>query len=266
MRFILFLFAFTCFHTQAQNLSVHKTITQDSLFLSFVNEFQIPIEVNISPLDSTRNYMSTKNYALLFYNDTLKNAVILPMNKVADTSSIHLKKFINFKGSFGHPDAQHDQSKYVLPFLKGKKYEIMQSFGGNFSHNLKSSYYAIDFSLPIGDTIVAARSGKVFFVKEDSKEHCRTRKCMDKANKILILHKDGTYANYVHLNYNGAFVEVGDQVQAGDVIGISGMTGFTTKPHLHFVVHKAKGVSVPVYFKGMRKKKLKKGKLYKRKK
>ena len=266
MRFLLILvfFSFSCLH--GQKLSTHKTIVKDTLYISFINEFQIPIEVRLSPLDSTKRHIETINYALLDYNDTLKNAVALPIRKVRDTSSIDLNKFTHFKGNFGHPDAQPDETKYILPFVKGKKYKIMQSFGGSFSHNLKSSYYAIDFSLPIGDTIVAARDGLVFYVKQDSKEHCRTRKCMDKANKILILHQDGTYANYVHLDYNGAFVNVGDQVQAGEVIGISGMTGFTTKPHLHFVVHKARGISVPVYFEGVRRKKLKKGKFYKRRK
>jgi murein DD-endopeptidase MepM/ murein hydrolase activator NlpD len=106
----------------------------------------------------------------------------------------------------------------------------------------------------------------VFFVKEDSNEHCPTRDCVNKGNKILILHADGTIANYVHLDFNGALVDVGDLVTAGQPIGISGMTGFTTIPHLHFVVHKARGETVPVYFQGIGQKALKQGKYYSRKK
>jgi len=48
------------------------------------------------------------------------------------------------------------------------------------------------------------------------------------------------------------------------------MTGFTTTPHLHFVVHKATedegNISVPIEFEGYIGKKLKRGKKYKRKK
>jgi len=80
----------------------------------------------------------------------------------------------------------------------------------------------------------------------------------------LVLHTDGTFANYTHLDFEGALVKVGDVVKAGDVIGMSGMTGFTTKPHLHFVVHKARSISVPIYFEGIGRKKLKKDKSYRR--
>lgn len=250
----------------AQNLKAFKNIEYDSVHISFINPFLAPIEVNFEALDSVKSYVKVKTYKLLNHKDTINDALVIPLKYIADTTQINPTHFVNFKGSFGNPNHEPDDSLYHLPYKKGKAYKIMQSFGGSFSHKLESSYYAIDFSIPIGDTITAARSGKVFFVKEDSQTHCPTRKCMKKANKILVLHSDGSYANYTHLDYNGALVEVGDKVKTGDVIGISGMTGFTTKPHLHFVVHKSRSVSIPVYFKGVRRKKLKKGKIYKRRK
>ena len=159
----------------------------------------------------------------------------------------------------------HDDSyEYALPFPRGKTYKIIQGFGGRFSHNKPHSKYAIDFSLQVGDTITAAREGIVVFTKEDSKEY-GGRSFMNKGNKIIIMHNDGTYGNYVHLDYDGAIVEVGDKVKRGQPIGISGMTGFTTTPHLHFVVIKDRGLAIPVYFEGYRKKKLKQGKRYMRK-
>lgn len=69
-------------------------------------------------------------------------------------------------------------------------------------------------------------------------------------------------AHYVHLNFEGALVEVGDIVEANQPIGISGMTGFTTIPHLHFVLYKARSISIPFTFKGIKHKKLKLGKYY----
>lgn len=267
MRFFWFiLLLFYANILLAQTLKPIKTFENDSVHIDFINPFYAPIEVNLKALDSTKSYIRTNSYALLYYQDTLKNALVIPLKHIADTSKINPTKYIDFKGSLGNPNKTPDDSLYVLPYPKGKRYKIMQSFGGSFSHNLESSYYAIDFAMPIGDTITAARNGKVIFVKEDSKTHCPTRKCMDKANKVLILHNDGTFANYTHLDFKGALVDVGDAVKAGDVVGISGMTGFTTKPHLHFVVHKARSISVPIYFLGVGRKKLKKDKFYRHKK
>ncbi|NEV94405.1 M23 family metallopeptidase [Psychroflexus sp. YR1-1] len=249
----------------AQSLKASKTIKQDSVYLDFINLFSIPVEVNLSGKDSLGSEVRFKPYTLLHANETLKEALVIPLKSVKDTAQIQIEDYINFKATFGSPFSKEDGTRYILPYLKGMQYEIMQSYGGAFSHKSTSSYYAIDFSLQVGDTVTAARDGVVFFVKEDSKEHCPTPKCIDKANKILISHKDGTYANYVHLDYEGALVNVGDTIKAGDMIGISGMTGFTTKPHLHFVVHKARSVSVPIRFKGVWRKKLKQGKLYRRK-
>lgn len=249
-----------------QSLIGKKRFTQDTVYISFINTFKIPIETNISPKDSLKTKIRVNKYQLLAYLDTIEEAIVIPLNMIEDTSKIKLNTFINFEATFGNPKAKPDDSLYALPFQKGKRIKIIQSFGGKFSHDLKSSYYAIDFGTQIGDTITAARNGTVFYTKEDSKEHCRTRKCMNKANKILVLHSDGTYANYVHLDYNGALVEPGDKVKTGQVIGISGMTGFTTIPHLHFVVHQSNSESIPIYFRGIGSKKLKPGKKYKRRK
>jgi murein DD-endopeptidase MepM/ murein hydrolase activator NlpD len=252
--------------SQAQTIETLKRIENDSVYIDFINPYLAPIEIKLSPLDSTKTFIKGNSYGVLKHIDTLKNALILPVNRVKDTSKINLKRFIEFKANFGDPNSKIDRTyEYSLPFPRGKRYKIIQSFGGNFSHNKPHSKYAIDIGTQIGDTITAIRPGTVFFVKEDSKEHCRTPKCVDKGNKVLILHDDGSIANYVHLDFNGAFVAVGDRVKDSEPIAISGMTGFTTIPHLHLVIHQSRGVSIPFKFKGQNTKKLKKGRFYKRK-
>ena len=61
---------------------------------------------------------------------------------------------------------------------------------------------------------------------------------MDKGNFIEIQHDDGTVAHYHHLRLMGVRVEKGQRVEQGELIGLSGNTGYSTGPHLHFAVTK----------------------------
>lgn len=167
---------------------------------------------------------------------------------------------------FGDPSAiKHDDSfLYLLPIKKGKKFEVSQSFGGKHSHNDEVSKYSVDFKMDIGTPVVAARSGIVVKVLEHFTEN-GGKELVSKANKVVIMHDDGTFGSYVHLEYNGADVEVGDEVKQGQVIGRSGNTGNSRGPHLHFVVRVGRDISVPIQFQGYEGKILKRGQRVRRK-
>ncbi|KAA2223753.1 M23 family metallopeptidase [Chryseobacterium sediminis] len=123
---------------------------------------------------------------------------------------------------------------YDLPFKKGKSVNIYQGYNGTFSHQNENS---LDFTMPEGTEVTAAREGLVTDLVSTSNIGCPTRSCIDKANYITILHPDGTFAQYYHLKQNGVKVNIGDQVKKGDVIGLSGNTGWSKGPHLHFVCY-----------------------------
>jgi len=55
-------------------------------------------------------------------------------------------------------------------------------------------------------------------------------------NWVMIRHTDGTIGRYIHLTQNGALVELGDTILQGQKIGLSGNSGPSTGPHLHFDV------------------------------
>ncbi len=127
-----------------------------------------------------------------------------------------------------------DDYIYELPYKKGETYRVVQGYGGLFSH---THIAAIDFDMPLGTKVFAARSGTVFAYKDDSNEGGVSSKYKRKANYLIIKHEDGSLGCYWHLQKNGALIKSG-RVQKGQLIALSGATGFILRPHLHFSVKK----------------------------
>lgn len=127
---------------------------------------------------------------------------------------------------------------YALPYEAGTKRRIIQGYFGPFSHKERA---ALDFKMKRGTKILAAREGVVVRVKEDGDRGGWNKKYRPYGNNIVIQHPDGSRSGYWHLQFNGALVNVGDTVQKGQVIGLSGKTGYTATPHLHFLVWRSSG-------------------------
>lgn len=122
---------------------------------------------------------------------------------------------------------------YTLPFEKDKKHLLAQGYFSHFSHKERA---ALDFKMKRGTPVCAARDGVVVRVKEDGDKGGWNKKYRPYGNVIVIQHADGSRAGYWHLQYNGALVNMGDSIKQGQVIGLSGKTGYTLFPHLHFIV------------------------------
>ena len=131
---------------------------------------------------------------------------------------------------------------------------MSQAFPDTITHTDPSSRYAIDFVMPIGTGVFAARGGVVIEVASDFFEAGLDPNVNGpRANMVRVLHDDGTMSLYAHLNWNSIRVVPGQRVARGEYLADSGNTGFTTGPHLHFVVQRNSGgaiVSVPVEFAG----------------
>jgi murein DD-endopeptidase MepM/ murein hydrolase activator NlpD len=122
---------------------------------------------------------------------------------------------------------------YQLPFEKEKKHLLVQGYFSKYSHKNRA---ALDFKMKRGTTICAARGGVVIRVKKDGDKGGWNKKYRPFGNVIVIQHADGSRAGYWHLQHEAAFVNVGDTVIQGQPIGLSGKTGYTLFPHLHFIV------------------------------
>jgi murein DD-endopeptidase MepM/ murein hydrolase activator NlpD len=120
-----------------------------------------------------------------------------------------------------------------LPYQPGTSHLIVQGYFGIFSHQERA---ALDFKMKRGTKVCAARDGVVLRVKEDSDKGGWNKKYSKDGNNIVIQHLDGSRAGYWHLQKDGALVNVGDPVKKGQVIGLSGKTGYASMPHLHFLV------------------------------
>ncbi|TGE33955.1 M23 family metallopeptidase [Desulfosporosinus sp. Sb-LF] len=85
-------------------------------------------------------------------------------------------------------------------------------------------HHGLDIAIPSGSIVRAARAGKVV----------KTGWLGVYGLMVLVEHGDGVQTLYAH--NSKISVKIGDQVVAGDEISISGNTGNSTGPHLHFEI------------------------------
>ena len=85
----------------------------------------------------------------------------------------------------------------------------------------------MDIGIPEGTSVKAVKDGEVVHTgyNPDGFGH-----------NVIIQHEDGYQTVYAHLSSKS--MQKGDKVTAGQLVGLSGNTGFSSGPHLHFQVQK----------------------------
>lgn len=153
----------------------------------------------------------------------------------------------------GDPRARPQDIDYLLP-LEGEAWGFGQGWNGVFSHTEPASRYAIDLAADEGTPVLAAREGVVMQVEDNFEGAGLDReKFGGRANLIRVLHADGTMAVYAHLQPDSVMVRAGARVSRGQRIAASGNTGFSSGPHLHFVLQVNRDmqlVSIPFRMSG----------------
>ena len=163
----------------------------------FDTDIQFPYEIIISPKKEKQFVFSLiprkgiKSYELKVKYHYVKGAIHLAKHTKRD---LHIYYHTNME----------------------KNRKVSQSFNTNGTHQGENAY-AVDFDMPVGTPVYATRSGIVVEIKENSTQGGISPSFAKYNNYISIMHEDGTFANYSHLKYNGALVQVGDQVKAGRI-------------------------------------------------
>ena len=103
---------------------------------------------------------------------------------------------------------------------------ISDAFGTQrkFNGKVQSTHQGLDFAVPSGTPIAALNTGTVLLA----------RAMYFEGNCVVLDHGQGLLTLYLHLSEFK--VKEGDQVERGQVIGLSGGTGRATGPHLHIAV------------------------------
>jgi len=125
------------------------------------------------------------------------------------------------------------------------KPRIRKPFEGKFPISFKfgecPSWYSritgyphngVDFALPVGNPVIVCDKGRVVWADNA---------CDGRGLSVHVLH-DWGLSVYYHLS--SIYARFGNEVKRGDVLGLSGVSGWATGPHLHFGI-KVKGHGVP---------------------
>ena len=237
---------------QTSGVRVNYEIEGNTVHLVATNDFFAPVELNL-------DFQTIRG--LEYPNPDAPLSWVLEPRSKTRLVSLGMKPSAaqptaeyRYEFLVGDPNAQHRPVEpYRLPYALASDFVVSQAYPDVVTHNTPDSQHAVDFAMPVGTDIFAARGGVVFDMQAGNFDGGTKKRHMSLANIVRILHDDGTYAIYAHLNWNSVRVRVGDRVERGDFIAESGNTGFSSGPHLHFVVVRNTGMamqSVPVQFAG----------------
>ncbi|UAW98309.1 M23 family metallopeptidase [Halopseudomonas nanhaiensis] len=206
------------------------------------NDLYAPVEIELK-IESARNVSGVPAKPIRWVLTPRQSMRLLTLVPTGEGKADYRYKL---RYALGDPRAQHATARYPLPW-RGGPFRVTQGPGGKYSHTGAKGRFAIDIAMPVGTPILASRPGVV--VKTENQQTGRGNN--PAGNFVRVLHDDGTMGVYLHLKQGSVAVREGQRVDAGSLLALSGNTGNSTGPHLHFVVQRNVGletVSIPFEF------------------
>jgi len=168
------------------------------------------------------------------YGEVLQTSLNIRNNKVE-------KRFVRLDKGGGVFISENDLLK-SRPFYAPVSYlRVASLFQPNRRHPITRKvqpHLGVDFELPTGTPIYAARSGTVV---RFGKNHAA-------GNFVVLSHGKGVESSYNHMQRIDSHLRRGLKLNAGEKIGEVGCTGYCTKAHLHFAVRKHGRMVDPLKF------------------
>ncbi len=143
----------------------------------------------------------------------------------------------------------YNRTGYILPFIH-PNIEISQGYNGQYSHKafeyigtcartLHDDRFSIEFALPVNTPIRAAKEGKVKSFLSGCTNYYQGLDIQEASkyytNHIFLLHEDGSFTLYSHLQKNSLLVQRDQYVKQGQLLAKTGLSGWIGPiPHLHF--------------------------------
>jgi murein DD-endopeptidase MepM/ murein hydrolase activator NlpD len=169
-------------------------------------------------------------------DSTLRRTVrIVPEDYPRQELTLPEKMVTPPKGVYERIEAEHEQTTeakntnsamrmWRLPLVRPVQGKVLSVYGAQriLNGKPKNPHRGLDFRSPMGNPVKCVADGKVILVGD----HYYA------GNSVYVDHGNGVVSMYFHLSE--PTVKVGDEVKRGQTVGLTGMTGRATGPHLHF--------------------------------
>ena len=214
-------------HYSPYTYRIEHRLSGDMLRIELGNPLACPLRVFIRATESADQHLLAGAYPVTLPSNRDTTLVITGLS---DRSPIlHYESLLGDVSQTVHP------ADVRPPFPVNRSYRVLQGNNSDFTHDNDFARYAVDFDMLPGDTVCAAAGGIVVGVVQDYRHGGAESEWRSNGNYLTVYNPEtGVFNQYVHLTQGGSLVRIGDTITAGQAIALSGNTGQTTRPHLHF--------------------------------
>lgn len=212
---------------------VYPTASGEHLVFRARNAAPVAATVSLS-FELLQNLRLTDSVPVVRNVPSGSNLVLTRLVRVDPTAGVNARPRLEI--DLGSDSTRHDTTVlYAMPFGGEAPRQLLATYGS--PNHRDGDFYSLDFAMPEGTPVLAARAGVVALVQDGLTASGREGGLIGNANLVVVAHADGTLATYAHLR-TGIAVAVNDTVGRGGVLGYSGPGGASWPPHLHFHVGK----------------------------
>lgn len=226
-----------------QMVAMRKTGLEREPAHVFYNNYWGPAEIEVK-VDEATNIVSDPPLPARFVLPAQQEAELVRFRALDDALGFSYRLSYTLVPGPPSTDLPADLV-FFPPFELGTEFPISQGIDDAATHKDPGNRYAVDIVMPEGTPVLAARGGLIMDIEDDFHESGKQEKrFLPRANQVRILHDDGSMSLYAHLQANSSRVSNGMRVEAGRWIANSGNTGYSSGPHLHFVVQMNIGMAL----------------------